>query len=139
IAVALGVFLGSLPGFYGGTLDALIPRAIEAIMGFPTIVLILTAMALLPPHILNVVVAIGLTGWTGIARLVRGQCLRLKGSDFAIAARATGLSDSRISFRHLLPNALSPVLVAATFGVGGAILTESALSFLGFGVPPPTA
>lgn len=139
ISIVVGIFFGSLAGYYGGKVDAVILRVIEIIMCFPTIVLILTAMALLPPHIMNVMVAIGLTGWTGIARLVRGQFLRLKSADFAVAARATGLSDSRIIFRHLLPNALSPVLVAATFGVGGAILIESALAFLGFGVPPPTA
>jgi peptide/nickel transport system permease protein len=84
-------------------------------------------------------IVLGLTGWTGIARLVRGEMLKLRASEFALAARASGLGDARVIFRHLLPNALSPVLVSATFGVAGAILIESALSFLGFGVPPPTA
>ena len=84
-------------------------------------------------------IILGLTMWTGVARLVRGEFLKVRNSDFAIAARATGLSDKRVIFRHLLPNALAPVLVSATFGIAGAILTETALSFLGFGVPPPTA
>jgi peptide/nickel transport system permease protein len=107
-------------------------------MCFPTFILILSLIAFLPPSIYNIMVVIGVTGWTSVARLIRGEFLRLREGDFAVAAQATGLSDTRIMFRHLLPNALSPVLVSATFGVAGAILTESALSFLGFGVPPPT-
>jgi len=139
IALVIGVFMGSIAGYYGGKVDAVVLRIIEVIMCFPSIVLILALMAFLQPSIYNVMGALGITGWTGIARLVRGQFLRLKSTDFAVAARATGLHDRRIIFRHLLPNALAPVLVSATFGVGGAILMESALSFLGFGVPPPTA
>jgi len=116
-----------------------VQRLIEIMMCIPTFFFIITLIAFLPPSIYNIMVVIGITGWTGVARLVRGEFLKLRDSDFATAARATGLGDGRIMFRHLLPNALSPVLVSATFGVAGAILTESGLSFLGFGVPPPTA
>jgi len=139
IAIVIGMAVGAVAGFYGGLADLAVQRIIEIVMCFPTFILILSLIAFLPPSIYNIMVVIGITGWTGVARLVRGEFMRLRESDFATAARATGLSDVRIMFRHLLPNALSPVLVSATFGVAGAILTESALSFLGFGVPPPTA
>lgn len=139
IAIAIGMVAGAVAGFYGGLADLVMQRLIEIVMCFPTFILILSLIAFLPPSIYNIMVIIGITGWTGVARLVRGEFMRLRESDFATAARATGLSDARIMFRHLLPNALSPVLVSATFGIAGAILTESALSFLGFGVPPPTA
>ena len=139
IAVFLGIILGAIAGFYGGWIDMIMQRIIEIVMCFPTFILILSLIAFLPPSIYNIMVVIGITGWTGVARLIRGEFLKLRASDFAVAARATGLSDARIMFRHLLPNALSPVLVSATFGVAGAILTESGLSFLGFGVPPPTS
>ncbi len=138
IAVVIGVILGALAGYYGGTTDIIVQRVIEVMMCFPTFFLILTLIAVLPPSIYNIMVVIGLTGWTGIARLVRGEFLRLRDSDYAVAARASGLTDRRVMFRHILPNALAPVLVSATFGIAGAILTESGLSFLGFGVPPPT-
>ncbi len=139
IAVLIGIILGALAGYYGGRIDSLIMRAIEIVMCFPAFFLILALVALLPPSIFTVMGALGMLGWTGIARLVRGEFLKLRESQFALAARASGLSDFRIIFRHLAPNAMAPVLVSATFGVAGAILTESALSFLGFGVPPPTA
>ena len=139
IAIVIGVILGALAGYYGGWVDIVVLRVIEIVLTFPAFFLILSVMAFLPPNIYSVMIVLGLLGWTGIARLVRAEFLRLRGSDFATAARATGLKDKRVIFRHLLPNALSPVWVSATFGVAGAILTESALSFLGFGVPPPTA
>jgi peptide/nickel transport system permease protein len=138
IAVAIGLVAGALAGFYGGIVDMTMQRVIEIVMCFPTFILILSLIAFLPPSIYNIMIIIGVTGWTSVARLIRGEFFRLRECDFAVAARATGLSDARIMFRHLLPNALSPVLVSATFGIAGAILTESALSFLGFGVPPPT-
>ncbi len=139
ISVIIGLILGALAGYYGGWIDALILRLIEVMLTIPAFILILAIIAFLPPSIYNIMAALGIVGWTGIARLVRGEFLRLRDSEFATAARASGLRDARIIFRHLLPNALSPVWVSATFGVAGAILTESALSFLGFGVPPPTA
>ncbi len=139
IAVFIGVIAGCLAGYYGGWVDAVILRVIEVVLCFPTFILILSLIAFLDPSIYNIMFAIGLTRWPDVARLVRGEFLKLRDADFAVAARATGLSDARVMFRHLLPNALAPVLVTATFGVAGAILTESALSFLGFDVPPPTA
>jgi peptide/nickel transport system permease protein len=139
IAVVIGVIIGALAGFYGGKVDVVILRIVEIVMLFPVFVLIITLISFLPPSIYNIMIVLGLVGWTTVARLVRGEFLKLRESEFALAARASGLRDSRIMFRHLLPNALSPVLVSATFGVAGAILIESALSFLGFGVPPPTA
>ncbi|NUM55018.1 MAG: ABC transporter permease [Candidatus Hydrogenedentes bacterium] len=139
ISVVIGVVLGALAGFYLGKTDTIIMRLIEIVTLFPVFVLIITLVSLLPPSIWNIMIVLGITGWTGIARLVRGEMLKLRNVEFTLAARASGLSDGRIIFRHLLPNALSPVLVSATFGVAGAIVIESALSFLGFGVPPPTA
>lgn len=139
ISVLIGVFIGALAGFYGRFVDMIAQRLIEIMMCIPVFFLIIALIAFLPPSIYNIMVVIGITGWTGVARLVRGEFLKLREADFATAARATGLRDRRVIFRHLLPNALAPVLVSATFGVAGAILTESALSFLGFGVPPPTA
>ena len=139
IAVVIGVILGALAGFYGGRVDTIILRIVEIVILFPVFVLIITLINFVPPSIYSIMVVIGLTGWTGVARLVRGEFLKLRESEFTLAARASGLRDSRVMFRHLMPNAMSPVLVSATFGVAGAILIESALSFLGFGVPPPTA
>lgn len=139
IAIVIGVIVGALAGYYRGWVDTVALRLIEIMMCFPTFILILALIAFLPPSIWNIMVVLGVTGWTGVARLVRGEFLKLRESDFVTAARATGLSNNRIIFRHVLPNALSPVFVTATFGVAGAILTESALSFLGFGVPPPAA
>jgi peptide/nickel transport system permease protein len=139
ISLSIGVFLGAVGGYYGGKIDAVVMRMIEVMLCFPTLILILALVAMLPPSIYNIMIALGFTQWTSSARLVRGEFLTLRESDFATAARATGLGDGRIIFRHLLPNALGPVLVSATFGVAGAILIESSLSFLGFGVPPPTS
>jgi peptide/nickel transport system permease protein len=139
ISVVIGVMLGAIAGYYLGKVDMIIMRIIEIVSLFPVFVLIITLVSLLPPSILNIMIILGITGWTGIARLVRGEMLKLRNAEFTLAARASGLGDTRIIFRHLLPNAFSPVLVSATFGVAGAIVIESALSFLGFGVPPPTA
>ena len=139
IAVLIGVVLGALAGYFGGWVDALVLRAIETMMVFPTFFFILTVIAFLPPSIYNIMIVIGLTEWAGVARLVRGEFLRERSLDYATAARATGLCNARIIFRHILPNTLSPVFVTAAFGVAGAILAESALSFLGFGIQPPQA
>mgnify|MGYP006281054801 FL=1 len=139
ISVSIGILLGALAGYYGGKADAIVLRLIEVMMVFPSFFLIITVMAFLTPSIWNIMVVIGITTWTGIARLVRGEFFKQKGQDYTTAARATGLTDARIIFRHILPNAVSPVFVSATFGVAGAILAETGLSFLGFGVPPPTA
>ncbi len=138
IASLIGVVMGALAGYYGGTLDFLISRLFEVMMTFPVFFLILTILAFRNPSIYNIMVVIGATGWTGIARLVRGEFLRLRKQVFVESALAIGNGDIRVMLRHMLPNALAPVLVSATFGVAGAILVESSLSFLGFGVPPPT-
>jgi peptide/nickel transport system permease protein len=138
IAVAIGTVVGLFAGFYGGWMDSLLMRVVDIMLCFPTFFLILAVIAMLEPSIWYIMMIIGLTGWMGVARLVRAEVLSLKSRDFVLAARVLGASDLRIIFRHILPNALSPVLVSATLGVAGAILTESALSFLGIGVQPPT-
>ncbi|MCK4518486.1 MAG: ABC transporter permease [Candidatus Omnitrophica bacterium] len=137
ISVVIGVILGAISGYYGGWVDIFIMRVVEIVMCFPTLFLILMLLAFLGPSIITVMVVIGVTGWTGLARLVRAEFLSLKERDYVQAARALGASDFRIIFRHILPNALSPVYVSAVLGVGGAILIESALSFLGLGVQIP--
>jgi len=138
IAVLLGVSIGALAGYYGGIIDILLSRLIEVVMCFPLLFLILAVIAFLPPSIYNIMIVIGLTRWTDMARYTRGEFMRLKEQEFTDAARALGASDRKIIFRHLLPNSLAPVLVTATFGVASAILIEAALSFLGLGVQPPT-
>ncbi len=136
IYVSIGILLGALAGYYGGWVDMIVSRVIEIMLCFPTFFLILAILAFVGPSIYNIMIVIGLTGWTGIARLIRGEFLKLKNQEFVVAAKACGASDARIIFRHVLPNALAPVLVSASFGVASAILVESSLSFLGFGVPP---
>ncbi|ANA40538.1 MULTISPECIES: oligopeptide ABC transporter permease [Geobacter] len=138
IAVIIGTVLGLVSGFYGGLVDTVTMRFVDIMLCFPTFFLILAVIAFLEPSIWYIMAIIGLTGWMGVARLVRAEVLSLRERDFVLAARALGASDVRILFRHILPNAVSPVLVSATLGVAGAILTESALSFLGIGVQPPT-
>jgi peptide/nickel transport system permease protein len=137
--VLIGVFIGALAGFYGGVVDIIASRLIEIMMTIPTLFLIITIVALLPPSIFNIMVVIGITNWPTVARLTRAELLKTKSLDFVVAARALGASDFRMIFRHLLPNSLAPVFVAATFGIASAILIESTLSFLGLGVPPSTA
>jgi peptide/nickel transport system permease protein len=138
IALVIGIFLGALAGYFGGWVDQLISRLIEILVTIPTFFLIIAIIAFLPPSIYNIMAVIGLTGWTGVARFVRAEFLKLKQLDFIMASRALGASHTRIIVVHMLPNAMAPVLVSAVFGIAGAILTESSLSFLGFGVPPPT-
>jgi len=136
--VVIGAFFGALAGFYGGKIDIIISRTIEVIMCFPTFFLILTVLAFIGPSLYNIMIVIGLTGWTGIARLVRGEFLKLRNQEFVTSIQAAGAKVPRIIFRHILPNSLAPVMVSASFGVASAILIESSLSFLGFGVQPPT-
>ena len=138
IATIIGAFLGAVSGFYGGWFDGLVMRFVDIMLCFPAIFLIMAVIAFLEPSIWNIMAVIGLTGWMGIARLVRAEFLSLKEREFVMAARISGASDLRIIFSHILPNAIAPILVSATLGIGGAILTESALSFLGIGVQPPT-
>lgn len=137
IYVSIGIVVGALAGYFRGVTDLLISRLIEVVICFPSFFLILTIVAMVGPSLLNIMVVIGLTGWTGIARLVRGEFLRLVDQEFVLAGRALGYSPLRLIFRHVLPNAMAPVMVSATFGIAGAILTESALSFLGLGIQAP--
>lgn len=150
IAVALGLFLGGLAGYYGRwriglgrlrllSVDTLITALIDVMLSFPSFFLILTVVAVLKPSIWNIMIVIGLTSWEGTARFVRAEILSLREQEFIQAAQAVGAPGGRVILRHLLPNSVAPVLVSATLGVAGAILTESGLSFLGFGVPPPDA
>ncbi len=138
IATLIGTFLGTVAGYYGGLADTIIMRAVDLMLCFPSFFLILTVIAMLEPSIWNIMAVIGVTGWMGVARLIRAEILTIKEREFILAARSQGASDLRIIMRHVLPNAMAPVLVSATLGVAGAILTESALSFLGIGVQPPT-
>ena len=138
IAVVIGVVVGSVAGFYGGWLDTALMRFVDIMLAFPTFFLILAVIAVVEPSIFTIMLVIGVTGWMDVARLVRAEFLTLRERDFVLAARASGAGDARLIFRHILPNALSPVFVAATFGVAGAILIESGLSFLGLGVQPPS-
>jgi len=139
LSVFLGILIGGMAGYYRGWTDIVISRFMEVMICFPTFFLILTIIAFIEERsIFHVMVIMGLTGWTGIARLVRGEFLKLANQDFVHSARALGCSSTRVMFRHILPNALGPVLVSAAFGVAGAVLTESSLAFLGFGAPAPT-
>jgi peptide/nickel transport system permease protein len=138
IAIGIGLAIGLLAGYYGGKVDSVLMRFVDIMLCFPTFFLILAVIAFIGPSIWNIMFIIGATGWMGVARLVRAETLSLKERDFVAAARAQGAGTGRIMFRHILPNTLAPILVAATLGVAGAILVESGLSFLGIGVQPPT-
>lgn len=138
ISVSIGMVLGSLAGFYGRWIDAVIMRFVDVMLCFPSFFLILAVVALLEPSIVNIMIIIGATSWMGVARLIRAEILSLKERDFIYAERAIGAGDFRIITRHLVPNAMAPVLVSATLGIAAAILIESSLSFLGIGVQPPT-
>jgi peptide/nickel transport system permease protein len=137
IALLVGTLVGLVAGFFGGKTDTLLMRAVDIMLSIPTFFLILTVIAFLGPNIYNVMVIIGLTSWPGLARLVRGECLSVREREYVQAAYLAGVSTPRLLFVHILPNVVAPILVSATLGVGGAILTESALSFLGLGVQPP--
>lgn len=138
IRVFIGIILGSLSGYYGGVVDSLIMRFADTVMSFPFLLIAITIVALFGPSIYNVMIVLGILGWPGIARIIRGQILSLREQEFMEAAEALGLSDFRKIFKHLLPNTLASVIVFATIGMAGAILTETGLSFLGMGVSPPT-
>jgi peptide/nickel transport system permease protein len=134
IAIFIGVLLGSIAGYYGGKTDLVIMRFVEIMQLFPSFFLIITIVALYGSSIWYIMIAIGLTSWTGNTKLVRGEILKVRNMDYVQAAVSLGLSNPRIIFRHVLPNAIAPVLIAASFEIAGAILSEAGLSFLGFGV-----
>lgn len=138
ISLAITLVLGTAAGYYGGATDMAIMRFTDMMMVFPALVLIIALVSVLGPSIFNVMAVLGVLGWTGTTRLLRGQILSVRELDYVLAARALGVPNWRIMLRHVLPNALAPLLVAATFAIAGAILTEAGLSYLGLGVLPPT-
>ena len=137
--IGIGVVMGITAGYFRGAVDEVIMRVVDVMLSFPSQIIILAVVAFLEPSLTNIMVVIGLTSWMGIARLVRAETLSLRERDFVSAARLSGVSTKNILLRHILPNALAPVTITAILGIGGAILTESGLSFLGLGVQPPQA
>jgi len=138
IATIIGILVGAIAGFYGGYIDSAFMRFVDIMLSIPTIFLVLAVIAILEPSITNIMIVIGLTSWMEPARLVRAEFIAIKEREYVTAAKALGASDIRLIFTHILPNGLSPILVSAAMGIGGAILVESGLSFLGLGVQPPT-
>jgi peptide/nickel transport system permease protein len=139
IYTAIGLLLGALAGYYGGWVDSVIMRFADIVLSFPSLIIIITVVSVLGPSIYNLMLVIGLLGWPPMARILRSLFLSLREQDFVTASRTIGAPPRRIIFKHLLPNALAPVIVAATFGIAQAILLEAGLSFLGLGVQPPIA
>ncbi|MDZ7778629.1 MAG: ABC transporter permease [Gemmatimonadota bacterium] len=139
ISVTIGTVLGAVAGFLGGWVDTVIMRFVDMVISFPRLVLLITVIALFEPSIFLITAVLGLTQWPGTARIVRGEVLSLREREFIQATEALGYSKPRIIFKHLIPNALAPVIVAATLGIGNTIVLEAGLSFLGLGVQPPTA
>lgn len=135
IAVMIGVVLGGIAGYFGGWVDLTISRLFEVMLSIPTFFLLITIAALLPPSIFLTMFIIGATSWVGIARFTRNEFLKIRNLDYVTAAIALGVSDRKVMFKHILPNALAPVIVSVVLGIAGAILVESSLSFLGIGVP----
>jgi len=138
IALLLGVTLGLLAGYYGRWVDELVMRLADVTLAFPTLLLLIAMVAAFQPSMGVVFATIGVVGWAGMARLVRGQVLVVRQLEYVQAIRALGAKDIRVMLQHVLPNVIAPVVIAATLGVAGAIMAEAALSFLGLGVPPPT-
>jgi peptide/nickel transport system permease protein len=139
IATAIGIVLGAVAGFYRGWVDVAIMRLVDVMLSIPTFFLILAVIAFLTPSIWNIMVVIGLTSWMGVTRLVRAEFLSLREREFVLSAQTLGAPESRLIFRHLLPNSLTPIIVSFVLGVASAVLVESGLSFLGLGVQPPQA
>ncbi len=139
IAMVIGVTVGALSGFFGGWVDTVLSRVVDTLMAFPTLALLITLSAVIGPSLTMVVVAIGTTVWAAYARVVRADIMSLRQRDFIVAAPAVGANSGRVMFRHLIPNVLGPVVVLASLSIGNLIILESALSFLGVGVTPPTA
>ncbi len=139
IYTVIGTIIGAVSGYFGGWMDIFLMRLTDVFMSFPSLMLILIVVSILGPNLLNIIWILGLLGWPSVARLVRGSVLSLKHVDFVKSGIVLGLSTPRILFQHILPNAIAPILVQATFGIAAAIITEASLSFLGIGVQPPTA
>lgn len=139
IALAMGIVVGALTGYFGGIFDIILMRLVEMVESIPTFFLILTFVAVYGRHILDIMVIIGVTGWTGYARLLRAEFFRIRNLDYVLAAQGAGMPLWRVLFKHMLPNGVTPVLVSAGFGLAGAVTIEASLSYLGVGVQPPTA
>ena len=139
ITIFIGVMLGMISGYFGGWTDAVIMRFTDIMLCFPTFFLILIVIAFFEPNIINVMIVIGITSWPGLARIVRAEVLSIREREFVLASKMLAVSKTRLFFMHILPNVISPVIVYAAIGIGGAILTESGLSFLGLGVQPPAS
>lgn len=140
ISATIGLFIGAFAGFYGGWLDRFFSGFLfNVFLAFPSLLLAIAMVAFLGPSLGNLIFALSVIGWVGYARLIRGQVLKVREFDFVVAARALGASDGRILVRHILPNAIQPMIVQASLGMAGAVLSEASLSFLGLGVPPPAA
>ena len=137
ISLSIGVVLGAIAGFFGGMVDTVIMRIADVFYSFPFMILAITISSIFGPSIYNTMVILGVLSWPSSARLLRAEFLKLKNTDFSLAATTIGAGPARVMFRHILPNAISPLLVSATLGVASAILSEAGLSFLGLGVPPP--
>jgi peptide/nickel transport system permease protein len=138
ISVTIGTVVGAVAGFFGGRIDAIIMRFVDIVISFPRLILLITIIAVFEPSIFLIVAVLGLTQWPQTSRIVRAEVLSLREREFVQAGRALGFSRPRLIFRHLIPNALAPVIVAATLGIGDTIVLEAGLSFLGMGVQPPT-
>jgi ABC-type dipeptide/oligopeptide/nickel transport system permease subunit len=138
IVVSIGVPIGALSGYLGGRTDLILMRVVDVMYAFPNLLFVILVMSMLGAGLMNIFIAIGLTGWVSIARLVRGQVLAVKEKEFVEGARAMGAGFGRVLARHVMPNVLTPIVVAVTFGIPQAIFTEAALSFIGVGINPPT-
>ncbi len=139
ISAFMGIIIGAISGYYGGWIDRIFSGFLfNVFLSFPSILLAIAMVAFLGPSIRNLILALSVIGWVGYARLMRGQVLKVRQFDFVTAARALGANDARIIFRHVLPNAIQPLIVQASLGMAGAVLSEASLSFLGLGVQPPT-
>jgi peptide/nickel transport system permease protein len=137
-SIIIGTLIGAIAGYYGGRVDSFLMRIVDVVISFPSLFLLITLVTIFEPGIDKLIMAFVLFGWTGTARLVRGEFLSLRSREFVLAARTLGIKNSRIIFSHILPNALGPIIVSATLGIGAVILAEAALSFLGLGIQPPT-
>lgn len=137
-SIFIGTVVGAVAGYYGGKLDAVLMRFVDAVISFPSLFLLITLVTIFEPSLFTLIAVFAIFGWTGTARLVRGEFLSLRSAEFVLAARTLGIRNTRIIFSHILPNAMGPIIVSATLGIGGVILAEAALSYLGLGIQPPT-
>ncbi|WP_053367991.1 oligopeptide ABC transporter permease [Bacillus sp. FJAT-27245] len=136
-SIFIGTVVGAIAGYFGGKIDAVLMRFVDVIISFPSIFLLITLVTIFEPSLMTLILVFALFGWTGTARLVRGEFLTLRSREFVLAAKTMGIKSSRIIFSHILPNAMGPIVVSATLGIGGVILAETALSYLGLGIQPP--